>query len=78
MVAKAGGGSPVKGVPKNPDTEIGWVTEAKDWAGELISGQTTTGRILVSVFIVLKRKICPAVFFFKFNKFGNCLLLGDG
>lgn len=29
--------------------EIGWVTEAKDWAGELISGQTTTGRILVSV-----------------------------
>lgn len=23
-------------------------TEAKDWAGELISGQTTTGRILVS------------------------------
>ena len=27
--------------------EIGWVTEAKDWAGELISGQTTTGRILV-------------------------------
>ena len=27
--------------------EVGWVTEAKDWAGELISGQTTTGRILV-------------------------------
>ena len=25
-----------------------FVTEAKDWAGELISGQTTTGRILVS------------------------------
>lgn len=24
------------------------MTEAKDWAGELISGQTTTGRILVS------------------------------
>ena len=33
---------------KNPDPEIGWMTEAKDWAGELISGQTTTGRILVS------------------------------
>ena len=31
-----------------PAAEIGWVTEAKDWAGELISGQTTTGRILVS------------------------------
>lgn len=30
------------------DPEIGWMTEAKDWAGELISGQTTTGRILVS------------------------------
>jgi len=30
------------------DGEVGWVTEAKDWAGELISGQTTTGRILVS------------------------------
>ncbi|XP_076327174.1 calcium-activated potassium channel slowpoke-like [Tachypleus tridentatus] len=28
-------------------TEIGFMTEAKDWAGELISGQTTTGRILV-------------------------------
>lgn len=39
-------GSPAK--PKGPDAEIGWVTEAKDWAGELISGQTTTGRILVS------------------------------
>ena len=25
------------------------MTEAKDWAGELISGQTTTGRILVSI-----------------------------
>ena len=33
---------------KTPDPEIGWMTEAKDWAGELISGQTTTGRILVS------------------------------
>ena len=29
--------------------EIGWATEAKDWAGELISGQTTTGRIMVSI-----------------------------
>lgn len=31
-----------------------FMTEAKDWAGELISGQTTTGRILVSLFIELK------------------------
>jgi len=29
--------------------QIGWATEAKDWAGELISGQSTTGRILVCV-----------------------------
>lgn len=36
---------------KTPDSEIGYITEAKDWAGELISGQTTTGRILVSVYI---------------------------
>lgn len=28
------------------ETNIGWMTEAKDWAGELISGQTATGRIL--------------------------------
>lgn len=27
-----------------------FMTEAKDWAGELISGQTTTGRILVSIY----------------------------
>ncbi|KAK7081779.1 Calcium-activated potassium channel subunit alpha-1, partial [Halocaridina rubra] len=31
--------------PKNL-MEGNFVTEAKDWAGELISGQTTTGRIL--------------------------------
>ncbi|XP_071452100.1 calcium-activated potassium channel slowpoke isoform X15 [Hetaerina americana] len=32
-----------------------FMTEAKDWAGELISGQTTTGRILIrgKVFVVL-------------------------
>ena len=27
------------------------MSEAKDWAGELISGQTGTGRILVNMFI---------------------------
>ena len=37
-----------KSYAKSSDPEIGWMTEAKDWAGELISGQTTTGRILVS------------------------------
>lgn len=29
-----------------------FMTEAKDWAGELISGQTTTGRILERLTIV--------------------------
>jgi len=33
--------------------EVGWMTEAKDWAGELISGQTTTGRILVCNYFLL-------------------------
>lgn len=51
--AKPGGNAPQKtgadGSVKGPETEIGWVTEAKDWAGELISGQTTTGRILVCI-----------------------------
>ena len=30
--------------------EVGWLTSLKDWAGILISAQTTTGRILVSQF----------------------------
>lgn len=29
------------------------MTEAKDWAGELISGQTTTGRILVGIIYLI-------------------------
>ena len=36
-----------EGRKRGAEVEVGWVTEAKDWAGELISGQTTTGRILV-------------------------------
>lgn len=32
---------------------LDWVTEAKDWAGALISGQTTTGRILVVLVFIL-------------------------
>lgn len=40
-------------MPKPPrqakeEFEGTFVTDAKDWAGELISGQTTTGRILVN------------------------------
>jgi potassium large conductance calcium-activated channel subfamily M alpha member 1 len=34
-----------------------FMTEAKDWAGELISGQTTTGRILVSNFFIPERNV---------------------
>lgn len=37
--------------------DIGWMTEAKDWAGELISGQTTTGRILVSFTLSIELEI---------------------
>jgi potassium large conductance calcium-activated channel subfamily M alpha protein 1 len=33
--------------------ETSWASEAKDWAGELISGQTTTGRILVVLVFLL-------------------------
>ncbi|XP_052123890.1 calcium-activated potassium channel slowpoke [Frankliniella occidentalis] len=33
--------------------EGNFMTEAKDWAGELISGQTTTGRILVVLVFIL-------------------------
>ncbi|KRY19359.1 Calcium-activated potassium channel slo-1 [Trichinella patagoniensis] len=35
------------------ESHVGWMTEAKDWAGELISGQSTTGRILVVLVFVL-------------------------
>ncbi|ESO05599.1 hypothetical protein HELRODRAFT_171247 [Helobdella robusta] len=48
--------SPAKNKKSNgnePDVQIGWATEAKDWAGELISGQTTTGRILVVLVFLL-------------------------
>lgn len=34
-------------------TQVGWMTEAKDWAGELISGQSATGRILVILVFML-------------------------
>ena len=28
--------------------QVGWVTSSQDWAGGMMSGQTTTGRIMVS------------------------------
>ena len=38
-----------RGLPDSDklNIEIGFMTEAKDWAGGLISGQSATGRILV-------------------------------
>ncbi|KAI6190462.1 Calcium-activated potassium channel subunit alpha-1 [Aphelenchoides bicaudatus] len=39
--------------PKEEQAQIGWMTEAKDWAGELISGQSMTGRILVVLVFLL-------------------------
>lgn len=42
-----GTGQGAKRVTKG-NGQLGWMTEARDWAGELISGQTMTGRILVS------------------------------
>lgn len=42
-----------------------FMTEAKDWAGELISGQTTTGRILVSL----------SAFFLQLSVRQNCLII---
>ncbi|WAQ96141.1 SLO-like protein [Mya arenaria] len=45
------------GLFKGHDPEVGWLTEAKDWAGELISGQTTTGRILKIMWRPNKSKI---------------------
>uniref|UniRef100_A0A646QCD7 BK channel n=1 Tax=Hemiscolopendra marginata TaxID=943146 RepID=A0A646QCD7_9MYRI len=55
--AKAKPPPETKGVPgangKATDIEIGFMTEAKDWAGELISGQSTTGRILVVLVFIL-------------------------
>uniref|UniRef100_A0A915CDV4 BK channel n=1 Tax=Parascaris univalens TaxID=6257 RepID=A0A915CDV4_PARUN len=38
---------------KQEEVQIGWMTEAKDWAGELISGQSMTGRILVVLVFIL-------------------------
>uniref|UniRef100_A0A0N4ZBA4 BK channel n=1 Tax=Parastrongyloides trichosuri TaxID=131310 RepID=A0A0N4ZBA4_PARTI len=38
---------------KEEQVQLGWMTEAKDWAGELISGQSMTGRILVVLVFIL-------------------------
>ena len=49
-----GGIDPDTGLPRSRDSaQVGWMTTAQDWAGGMISGQTTTGRILVSIFAVV-------------------------
>lgn len=48
-----------------------FMTEAKDWAGELISGQTTTGRILVSFSFLFNRTFLSLL---SFNFFSACFL----
>jgi len=34
---------------RTDSAQVGWMTSAQDWAGGMISGQTVTGRILVSI-----------------------------
>ncbi|XP_035703208.1 calcium-activated potassium channel slowpoke isoform X5 [Folsomia candida] len=50
------------GRQQQQEFEASFMTEAKDWAGELISGQTTTGRILVV--LVFKLSIASLVIYF--------------
>lgn len=38
-----------KGAIETGEDSVGWMTEAKDWAGELLSGQRKVGRIMVSI-----------------------------
>ena len=52
------------------------MSEAKDWAGELISGQTGTGRILVSQLFFLK-VACIQKVLIRVSIQGVKLLLGD-
>ena len=42
---------------KNNAAEVGWMTAVKDWAGVMISAQTLTGRILVVLVFLLRRRV---------------------
>ncbi|KAL3125406.1 hypothetical protein niasHT_002134 [Heterodera trifolii] len=53
QAAKGGGVAGIDQLRKEEPVQIGWMTEAKDWAGELISGQSMTGRILVVLVFLL-------------------------
>lgn len=35
------------------DPRVSWVAEAKEWAGELISGQSCTGKVLVGIMLYI-------------------------
>lgn len=52
-----------------PIKDTSWTSEAKDWAGELISGQTTTGRILV-VLVFLLSIASLVIYFFDASDIG--------
>ncbi|XP_025017113.1 calcium-activated potassium channel slowpoke isoform X2 [Tetranychus urticae] len=56
--------------------ELGWVTEAKDWAGELISGQSATGRILV-VLVFLLSIASLIIYFIDASRTGPGNGIGD-
>ncbi|XP_061420870.1 calcium-activated potassium channel subunit alpha-1 isoform X2 [Lethenteron reissneri] len=54
---KADGAPPSEGTyrPREEaeDSEVGWMTSVKDWAGVMISAQTQTGRVLVVLVFLL-------------------------
>ncbi|CAG0887609.1 unnamed protein product [Darwinula stevensoni] len=60
------------GGPNDPRGEFEgtFMTEAKDWAGELISGQTTTGRILVVLVFILSIASL-VIYFIDASSFGR-------
>jgi len=59
--ASSGGGTdPDTGQQRShsDSAQVGWMTSAQDWAGGMISGQTTTGRILVGLRRSTSRLCC--------------------
>ncbi|XP_071033716.1 calcium-activated potassium channel slowpoke isoform X2 [Parasteatoda tepidariorum] len=74
-VAKVTAADP-KGGAVAGGNEIGFMTEAKDWAGELISGQSTTGRILV-VLVFLLSIASLIIYFIDASRTGHSTK-GDG
>ncbi|GIY62021.1 calcium-activated potassium channel slowpoke [Caerostris darwini] len=75
-VAEPGRGGVQVGGAAVAGNEIGFMTEAKDWAGELISGQSTTGRILV-VLVFLLSIASLIIYFIDASRTGHSTK-GDG